>query len=54
MGTELFDVIEKDFKGNRVSVIAQEKTKENAEAIVEMAVIRRGVENTFFTTRPTS
>jgi len=49
----LLDVIEVEFKPpHKVRVIDTKKTEKNAEAIVEMAVMRRGVEHSFFTTVP--
>lgn len=50
---KLLDVIEVKIKAPRtIRLIATKKTEANAEAIVSMAVIRRGVENHFFTTAP--
>lgn len=50
---KLYDVIEVSFDDpDDVRVIAEGKTLENAEAIVGMAVMRRGVETSYFTTRP--
>jgi hypothetical protein len=43
-----YDVLSVDQKTNVVTVIAEDKTLRNAEAIVEMAVIRRGVESEIF------
>lgn len=52
--SELLDVIEVEIaKPHRVRVIASNKTEANAEAIVNMAIMRRGVEAHFFTTCPT-
>jgi hypothetical protein len=54
MGDEqLFDVVEVEIRNpsNR-RVIASGKTERNADAIVRMAVIRRGVQHHFFTTVP--
>ena len=48
---DLFDVIEIANPEN-VRVIAEGKTERNADAIVKMAVIRRGVEAHFFMTVP--
>lgn len=49
----MFDVIEVEIKApHTVVVIANNKTERNAEAIVGMAVARRGVEDSFFTTAP--
>lgn len=51
--SDLFDVLEIEIKTpNRIHVLERNKTKLNAEAIVNMAVMRRGVENSFFTTAP--
>ena len=50
----MLDVIEVQIKApHTVRVIAEDKSEKNAEAIVEMAVMRRGVEHSFFTTAPT-
>jgi hypothetical protein len=47
----LLDVIEVEIAApHRVRIIGVGKTEKNAEAIVQMAVMRRGVENHFFTT----
>jgi hypothetical protein len=47
----LLDVIEVEFAApHRVRRIATDKTPENAEATVKMAVMRRGVQSHFFTT----
>lgn len=49
----LFDVIEVPFDDPAaIRVIAEGKTLPNAEAIVTNAVMRRGVESSYFTTRP--
>lgn len=51
--SDLFDVIEVETAApHRVRVLAANKTEENAEAIVRMAVMRRGVEHHFFTAAP--
>lgn len=45
-----FDVIEVTMAApHTVRVIASDKTEDNAEAIVSMAVMRRGVQAHFFT-----
>lgn len=50
---ERFDVIEIGLdKPYRVRVIAEDKSEQNAEAIVNMAVVRRGCDNQFFATVP--
>lgn len=49
----MFDVIEVPMYGEKkVRVIDTSKPEETAERIVEMAVIRRGCETSFFTTAP--
>lgn len=48
----MLDVIEVEFGTHKVRIIDRNKSERNAEAVVEMAVIRRGVENSFFTTCP--
>ena len=51
---DLYDVIEVSFDSpDSVRVIAENKSKQNAEAIVSLAVMRRGVESSYFTIRPT-
>lgn len=51
---ELFDVIAVNLETNTVRLIAQKKHERNAEAIVSMAVCRRGVEREFFGIIPSS
>lgn len=46
---QLYDVVAVNLVTNTVRVIASGKTQENAEAIENMAVMRRGVEEEFFT-----
>jgi hypothetical protein len=47
------DVIEVEIAApHRVRVIATGKSERNAEAIVDMAVMRRGVDHHFFKTAP--
>jgi hypothetical protein len=49
----MLDVIEVQIKApHTVRIIDRNKTERNAEAIIEMAVMRRGVEHSFFTTAP--
>ena len=48
----LFDVIEVRMDTNAVRVLDQGKTEANADAIVNMAVLRRGVAESFFATCP--
>lgn len=55
MTEQLFDVIEvSDSDPNDVRLIAERKTERDAEAIIGMAVLRRGVEHSYFTTRPSA
>lgn len=49
----MVDVIEVEIAApHKVRVMATNKTVEEAEAFIRMAVIRRGVEHYFFTTAP--
>jgi len=48
----LFDVVAVNIQTNNVRFMAQGKTERNAEAIVNMAVHRRGVEEEFYTEVP--
>jgi len=50
--TELFDVIATSIRTKEQRVLAVGKTKENAEAFCDMAVMRRGVEEEFFSVIP--
>ena len=45
---QTYDVVAVNLESNQVRLLAQQKTKRNAEAIVNMAVIRRGVNEEFF------
>lgn len=49
----LFDVVAVTIQTGRMRILAERKTEDNAEAIVKMAVIRRGVEVEFYKTVPT-
>lgn len=49
---KLFNVIAINIKTRGRRILAELKTEDNAKAIVEMAVIRRGVEEEFFKTEP--
>lgn len=49
---DLFDVIEVNSLHGDIRIMAEAKTKKNAEAIEAMAVMRRGGETNFFTTVP--
>jgi hypothetical protein len=46
--TTLFDVEAVNIKTGEVRKLAENKTRENAEAIVKMAVMRRGVDEEFY------
>lgn len=48
----LFDVIAVNIETNKVRMMATGKTERNAEAIEQMAVMRRGVEEEFFASVP--
>lgn len=49
--TKLYDVIEVEMeKPHKVRLIDQSKSLKQADAIIHMAVARRGVEDHFFTT----
>ena len=46
--TELYNVVAVDLKTKAERIMAEGKSKADAEAIVEMAVMRRGCEVEFF------
>ena len=48
----MFDVVAVNIKTGIVRLMAQSKSQPNAEAIVKMAVMRRGVEDEFFADVP--
>lgn len=48
----MFDVLAVNINTGLVRIIAHGKNEKNAEAIVAMAVMRRGVEEEFFTEVP--
>lgn len=48
----LYDVIAVRYDDGSKRLIAENKTRRNAEAIEEMAVIRRGVEEEYFDVVP--
>lgn len=48
MSDERFDVVAVNICTNVVRVIAVDKDRRDADAIVQMAVMRRGVEEEFF------
>ena len=49
---QLFDVVAVNIKTGEQHVIERNKTERNAEAIVSMAVMRRGVDEEFFKAVP--
>lgn len=51
-GPTMFDVVAVSIKTGKVRLLAQNKSERNAEAVVMMAVARRGVEEEFFTEVP--
>ena len=50
--SELFDVVAVNLATSAVRLIDTGKTRRNAEAIEEMAVMRRGVDEEFFAVVP--
>ena len=50
---EMFDVIAVNLKTRAVRLMAERKNERNAEAIENMAVIRRGCDEEYFDTVPT-
>lgn len=51
MNTEyLYDVVAVDMKTEKVRLLAEKKAERNAEAIENMAIMRRGVDDEFFVT----
>ena len=44
------DVVAVNLETKKVRIIAADKNERNAEAIINMAVMRRGVETEFYTT----
>lgn len=51
-GTELFDVIAVNIETGAERIIEAGKSERNAEAIVNMAAMRRGVDEEFFDMKP--
>ncbi len=49
---DLYDVVAVSLKTNKVRILASEKTKPNAEAIVNMAIARRGLDEEFYAEVP--
>lgn len=52
MAEKLFDVVAVDIATGYSRRLAEAKTRENAEAILTMAVYRRGVEREFYNIVP--
>ena len=50
MENELYDVLAVNIGNHKVRIIGEKKTLRNANAIEMMAVVRRGVDEEFFTT----
>jgi hypothetical protein len=50
--SKLFDVLAVDMTTHKIEIMAEKKTKRNADAIEMMAVMRRGVETHFYTSEP--
>ena len=48
----LYNVIAVNIDTGKERIIAENKTRRNAEAIIKMAVYRRGVEDEFFKKEP--
>ena len=48
------DVLAVHLKTGKVRILAHNKDEENAEAVVAMAVMRRGVEDEFFVAVPSN
>lgn len=47
-----FDVVQVNFATKAVTLMATNKSERNAEAIIDMAVMRRGIEEGYFTLAP--
>lgn len=53
MSEHRWDVIEVEIKApHRIRIIDTDKGERDADAVIKMAVMRRGVEHHFFTKRP--
>ena len=48
----MYDVVAVNVDTNKVRLMAQNKTLPNAEAIVKMAIMRRGVDEEFYAEVP--
>jgi hypothetical protein len=51
-GERLYDVVAVRIDDNSVRLLAEGKTKPNAEAIVNMAIARRGLDTEFYSDVP--
>lgn len=49
---ELFDVIAVNLKTSKIQMFDENKSEANAEAVVNMAVMRRGCDKEFYTLTP--
>lgn len=49
---QLFDVVAVNLKTSKVRMFGENQTARNAEAIVKMAVMRRGCDEEFYTEAP--
>lgn len=49
----MYDVLAVNHGTGRISIMAENKTQRNAEAIENMAIMRRGLEEDFYVTVPT-
>lgn len=49
---QLFDVIAVNYVNKSVRMMGQDKTEENAEAVQNMAIMRRGLDTCFYKVVP--
>ena len=49
---ENYDVVAVNIETSKVRMMAENKTEKNAEAIINMAVMRRGVDEEFYAPAP--
>lgn len=47
-----FDVVQVNHATKAVTIMATNKSERNADAIIDMAVMRRGIEEGYYTTTP--
>ena len=52
MTEQLYDVVQVNLESGEIRLMGEGKTQRNAEAIEKMAIMRRGVEDQFFTLVP--